>query len=209
MSAQDMNPPMDHHTGLTDEQVVANRVKFGKNILTPPPTTSLWKLYLDKYRDPIVQVLLVAATFSLALAFVEQNFVETIGIFVAIFFATSVGFYFECDAARKFNILNALDEESLVKVRRNGCVAEIPRKDVVVGDLVVIEVGDEIPADGKLVKAVGLLVDESSLTGEPVCPKHVGMDDDGGDEAHEKTYPHDMVLRGTKVMNGRLSLIHI
>lgn len=203
MSTQDIKNVRNHHAGLTDEQVAANRIKFGKNILTPPPTTSLWKLYLDKYRDPIIQVLLVAAAVSLVLAFVEQNFIETIGIFVAIFFATSIGFYFERDAAKKFNILNALNEESLVKVRRNGHVVEIPRKDVVVGDLMIIEVGDEIPADGKLVKAVDLLIDESSLTGEPICSKGINVDDDEEDEADEKTYPHDMVLRSTMVMNGR------
>lgn len=203
MSTQDIRNERVHHTGLTDEQVAANRIKFGKNILTPPPTTSLWKLYLDKYRDPIIQVLLVAAAVSLVLSFVEQNFIETIGIFVAIFFATSVGFYFERDAAKKFNILNALNEESLVKVRRNGHVVEIPRKDVVVGDLMIIEVGDEIPADGKLVKGVDLLIDESSLTGEPICSKGIDVDDDEEDEAYEKTYPHDMVLRSTMVMNGR------
>ena len=203
MSTQDIRNERVNHTGLTDEQAAANRIKFGKNILTPPPTTSLWKLYLDKYRDPIIQVLLVAAAVSLVLAFVEQNFIETIGIFVAIFFATSVGFYFERDAAKKFNILNALNEESLVKVRRNGHVVEIPRKDVVVGDLMIIEVGDEIPADGKLVKAVDLMIDESSLTGEPICSKGIDVDDDEDDEEHEKTYPHDMVLRSTMVMNGR------
>lgn len=203
MSTQNIRNERVHHTGLTDEQVATNRIKFGKNILTPPPTTSLWKLYLDKYRDPIIQVLLVAAAVSLVLAFVEQNFIETIGIFVAIFFATSVGFYFERDAAKKFNILNALNEESLVKVRRNGHVVEIPRKDVVVDDLMIIEVGDEIPADGKLVKGVDLLIDESSLTGEPICSKGIDVDDDEDDEAHEKTYPHDMVLRSTMVMNGR------
>ncbi|ERT56983.1 calcium-translocating P-type ATPase, PMCA-type [Prevotella sp. BV3P1] len=202
MSTQDIKNVRNHHTGLTDEQVAANRIKFGKNILTPPPTASLWKLYLDKYRDPIIQVLLVAAAVSLVLAFVEQNFTETIGIFVAIFFATSIGFYFERDAAKKFNILNALNEESLVKVRRNGHVVEIPRKDVVVGDLMIIEVGDEIPADGKLVKGVDLLIDESSLTGEPICSKGIDVDDDEEDEAHEKTYPHDAVLRSTMVMNG-------
>lgn len=202
MSTQNIRNERVHHTGLTDEQVAANRIKFGKNILTPPPTASLWKLYLDKYRDPIIQVLLVAVAVSLVLAFVEQNFTETIGIFVAIFFATSIGFYFERDAAKKFNILNALNEESLVKVRRNGHVVEIPRKDVVVGDLMIIEVGDEIPADGKLVKGVDLLIDESSLTGEPICSKGIDVDDDEDDEAHEKTYPHDAVLRSTMVMNG-------
>lgn len=200
MDTQQTGYSNTHHAGLTDEQVAENRYRLGANVLTPPPTTSLWKLYLEKFRDPIIQILLVAAVISLGLAFVEQDFVETIGIFIAIFFATGIGFYFERDAAKKFNILNALNEESPVKVRRNGHVVEIPRKDVVIGDVMIIEVGDEIPADGELVKAVDLLIDESSLTGEPICSKGVR----GGDvkEADEKTYPHHVVLRSTMVMNG-------
>ena len=118
--------------GLTDEQVKQSREQHGKNVLTPSQRTSLWKLYLDKYRDPIIQILLVAAFVSLILAFIEKNFMETIGIFVAVFLATTVGFYFERDAAKKFNLLMALSEEQPVKVRRNGKVMEIPRHDVVV-----------------------------------------------------------------------------
>ena len=205
MSIQDMESPNVHVGGLTDEQVAESRYRHGANVLTPPKQTSLWKLYLDKYRDPIIQILLVAAAISLVLAFIEQDFVETIGIFIAIFFATSVGFYFEHDAAKKFNILNALNEESLVKVRRDGHVVEIPRKDLVVGDIVIIEVGDEIPADARLFQAVDLQIDESSLTGEPICTK--GVDEEEFKDSEEVAYPRNMILRSTMVMNGRGSAV--
>ncbi len=182
--------------GLTDEQVKQSREQHGKNVLTPPQRTSLWKLYLDKYRDPIIQILLVAAFVSLILAFIEKNFMETIGIFVAVFLATTVGFYFERDAAKKFNLLTALSEEQPVKVRRNGKVMEIPRHDVVVGDVVLVEVGDEVPADGELIVCNDLQMNESALTGEPVAEKSL---EGGGDGA----YPRNVILRSTMVMNGR------
>ena len=182
--------------GLTDEQVKQSREQHGKNVLTPPQRTSLWKLYLDKYRDPIIQILLVAAFVSLILAFIEKNFMETIGIFVAVFLATTVGFYFERDAAKKFNLLTALSEEQSVKVRRNGKVMEIPRHDVVVGDVVLVEVGDEVPADGELIVCNDLQINESTLTGEPVAEKSL---EGGGDGA----YPRNVILRSTMVMNGR------
>ena len=182
--------------GLTDEQVKQSREQHGKNVLTPPQRTSLWKLYLDKYRDPIIQILLVAAFVSLILAFIEKNFMETIGIFVAVFLATTVGFYFERDAAKKFNLLTALSEEQPVKMRRNGKVMEIPRHDVVVGDVVLVEVGDEVPADGELIVCNDLQMNESTLTGEPVTEKSL---EGGGDGA----YPRNIILRSTMVMNGR------
>ncbi|MGN0285097.1 MAG: calcium-translocating P-type ATPase, PMCA-type [Segatella copri] len=182
--------------GLTDEQVKQSRELHGKNVLTPPQRTSLWKLYLDKYRDPIIQILLVAAFVSLILAFIEKNFMETIGIFVAVFLATTVGFYFERDAAKKFKLLTALSEEQPVKVRRNGKVMEIPRHDVVVGDVVLVEVGDEVPADGELIVCNDLQINESTLTGEPVAEKSL---EGGGDGA----YPRNVILRSTMVMNGR------
>ena len=182
--------------GLTDEQVRQSREQHGKNVLTPPQRTSLWKLYLDKYRDPIIQILLVAAFVSLILAFIEKNFMETIGIFVAVFLATTVGFYFERDAAKKFNLLTALSEEQPVKVRRNDKVMEIPRHDVVVGDVVLVEVGDEVPADGELIVCNDLQINESALTGEPVAEKSL---EGGGDGA----YPRNVILRSTMVMNGR------
>lgn len=191
-----MDIDKNRRIGLTDEQVKQSREQHGKNVLTPPQRTSLWKLYLDKYRDPIIQILLVAAFVSLILAFIEKNFMETIGIFVAVFLATTVGFYFERDAAKKFNLLTALSEEQPVKVRRNGKVIEIPRHDVVVGDVVLVEVGDEVPADGELIVCNDLQINESTLTGEPVAEKSL---EGGGDGA----YPRNVILRSTMVMNGR------
>lgn len=192
----EMDIDKNKRIGLTDEQVKQSREQHGKNVLTPPQRTSLWKLYLDKYRDPIIQILLVAAFVSLILAFIEKNFMETIGIFVAVFLATTVGFYFERDAAKKFNLLTALSEEQPVKVRRNGKVMEIPRHDVVVGDVVLVEVGDEVPADGELIVCNDLQINESALTGEPVAEKSL---EGGGDGA----YPRNIILRSTMVMNGR------
>lgn len=192
----EMNIDKNKRIGLTDEQVKQSREQHGKNVLTPPQRTSLWKLYLDKYRDPIIQILLVAAFVSLILAFIEKNFMETIGIFVAVFLATTVGFYFERDAAKKFNLLTALSEEQPVKVRRNGKVMEIPRHDVVVGDVVLVEVGDEVTADGELIVCNDLQINESALTGEPVAEKSL---EGGGDGA----YPRNVILRSTMVMNGR------
>lgn len=191
-----MDIDKNRRIGLTDEQVKQSREQHGKNVLTPPQRTSLWKLYLDKYRDPIIQILLVAAFVSLILAFIEKNFMETIGIFVAVFLATTVGFYFERDAAKKFNLLTALSEEQPVKVRRNGKVMEIPRHDVVVGDVVLVEMGDEVPADGELIICNDLQINESALTGEPVAEKSL---EGGGDGA----YPRNVILRSTMVMNGR------
>ena len=186
--------------GLNDQQVEQSRNQHGENVLTPPKRTSLLRLYLEKYNDPIIKILLVAAAASLALAFFHNDFIETIGIVLAIILATTIGFYFERDAAKKFDVLTALGEESPVKVRRNGVVTEIPRKDVVVGDVIIIEVGDEIPADGRLIASTDLQIDESSLTGEPIISKHVVTDENPTDK--EATYPSDTVLRSTMVMNG-------
>lgn len=222
-------PHTDPHVGLSDEQVKASRQQYGDNVLTPPKKTSLWKLYLDKYRDPIIQILLVAALVSLVLAFVEHDFVETLGIFIAIFIATTVGFYFECDAARKFRVLTTINEDQPVKVRRDGKVMRVPRRDVVVGDIILVETGDEIPADAVLVEAVNLQIDESSLTGEPLTSKSVtdAQGQQAADAASQhstlnfqhsafaasqhsslntqhssEAYPKNVILRSTMVMNG-------
>lgn len=200
MNEQKTNLQQHFLGGLTNKQVLDSRLLHGNNELTPPASIPLWKLYLEKYKDPIIQILLIAAFVSLGLAFVENNYAETLGIFVAIFLATTVGFYFERDAAKKFNILNTLNEEQLVKVRRNGKVLEILRKEVVVGDVIILETGDEIPADARLIKATDMMVDESTLTGEPICSKYV--DDKTNKKIAERTYPHDIILRSTMVMNG-------
>lgn len=206
--------------GLTDQQVEESRAAHGNNVLTPPKRTSLWKLYLDKYRDPIIQILLVAACISLVLAFVENDFVETIGIIVAVLLATTIGFYFERDAVKKFSILTSMNEDQPVKVRRNGHVTQVPRRDIVVGDIILVETGDEIPADARLLKAINLQVNESSLTGELLTNKSVrnqGASQDSKREEHaeaplnlqdkgkdeKSTYPQDLILRSTMVINGR------
>lgn len=186
------------HVGLTDEQVRDSRAKHGVNLLTPPKRPSLWKLYLEKFEDPVVRVLLVAALFSLIISIVENEYAETIGIIAAILLATGIGFFFEYDANRKFDLLNAVNEETLVKVLRNGHVQEIPRKDVVVGDIVVLETGEEIPADGQLLESITLQVNESNLTGEPVVSKTT-VEADFDEEA---TYASNRVLRGTTVVDG-------
>ena len=188
-------------TGLTPAEVEESRAKHGENVLTPSERTPLWKLYIEKYNDPIIKILIVAALVSLGLAFLNGEFIETLGIFLAIFIATTVGFVFEMDAARKFNALTALGEEEPVKVRRDGDVTEIARHDVVVGDVIIVETGDEIPADALLVEATDLQCDESSLTGEPVMTKHVVDEDHPADT--EATYPSDLILRSTMVMSGR------
>ena len=182
--------------GLSDKEVAESRQRHGDNVLTPPERTSLWRLYIDKYNDPIIKILLVAATISLGLAVIENDFVEAIGIFLAIFFATTVGFYFERDAAKRFDELTALGEEQPVKVVRNGHVVEVPRREIVVDDIVVLGVGDEVPADGILFEAVDLQIDESTLTGEPIISKFVEVKHDGA------TYPSNLALRSTMVMNG-------
>lgn len=194
--SQSTNEP--HLTGLTDQEVIASREKNGINLLTPPKRPSIWKLYLEKFQDPVIRVLLVAAVFSLIISIIESEYAETIGIFFAIFLATGIGFYFEYDANKKFDLLNAVGEETPVTVIRNGKIKEIPRKDIVVGDIVVLNTGEEVPADGTLVEAVSLQVNESTLTGELMVNKTT-------DKAHfdeEATYPSNAVMRGTTITDG-------
>lgn len=186
------------YVGLTDAEVNESRARHGVNLLTPPKRPSLWKLYLEKFEDPVVRVLLVAALLSLIISIVENEYAETIGIIAAILLATGIGFFFEYDANRKFDLLNAVSEETLVKVMRNGHIHEIPRKDVVVGDVVLLETGEEVPADGELLEAVSLQVNESNLTGEPMVNKTVVE----ADFDSEATYASNRVLRGTTVMDG-------
>lgn len=190
------------HLGLTDQEVLQSREKHGVNLLTPPKRPSLLKLYLEKFEDPVVRVLLVAAVFSFIISIIENEYAETIGIIAAILLATGIGFYFEYDANKKFDLLNAVNEETLVKVIRNGRIQEIPRKDVVVGDIVVLETGEEIPADGELIEAISLQVNESNLTGEPVINKTT-VEADFDEEA---TYASNLVMRGTTVVDGHGSM---
>ena len=189
----------EKNQGLTAREVEQSRVKHGENVLTPPRRQSMWRLYLEKYNDPMVRILLVAALVSLVLAFVKDDYIETLGIIAAVLLATTVGFYFERDAARKFDVLTQLGEEQPVKVVRDGQVVEIPRREIVVGDVVVVETGDEVPADGQLFESTDLQVDESSLTGEPMAHKAVQAEQQS---VGEEAYPKDMLLRSSMVMGG-------
>ena len=189
--------------GLTAIEVEKSRLEHGENVLTPPKRQSMWHLYLEKYQDPMIRILLVAAVVSLALAFVKQDFIETLGIIFAIILATTVGFFFERDAARKFDVLTQLGEEQPVKVVRDGKVMEIPRCEVVVGDVVIVETGDEVPADGHLFESTDLQVDESSLTGEPITTKEsLPLSTSQEKTKSEEAYPKDMLLRSSMVMGG-------
>ena len=184
--------------GLTAREVEKSRNDHGNNIITPPKDDSAWKLLLEKFQDPIIRILLLAAVLSLAIGFVHRDFTESIGIICAIILATCVGFWFEWDAQRRFRRLNQVNDDIPVKVMREGSIREIPRRDVVVGDVVYIEGGETIPADGELVEAVSLKINESTLTGEPEVDKTV-------DEAHfdpEATYPSNVAMRGTTVADG-------
>lgn len=195
-----------HYAGLTDAQVLESRAKHGANVLTPPKQDPWWKEFLDKFSDPLIQILLVAGVLSVGISIYEnvwlgqdwKVYFEPIGIFVAILLATGLAFIFEQKANKAFQILNQVNDDERVEVVRNGMTVAIARKDVVVGDIVIIGTGQEIPADGHLLDAVTLLVDESTLTGEPVCAKSVIP----ADFDKDATYPTDHVYRGTKVMEG-------
>ena len=200
--------------GLSAAEVEKSRLEHGENVLTPPRRQSMWRLYIEKYQDPMIRILLVAAVVSLTLAFVKQDFIETLGIIFAIILATTVGFFFERDAARKFDVLTQLGEEQPVKVVREGKVVEIPRREVVVSDVVIVETGDEVPADGQLFESTDLQVDESSLTGEPITTKeslplapsiatpHSDFESKKEKENSDEAYPKDMLLRSSMVMGG-------
>ena len=187
-----------HYSGLTDTQVKESREKFGSNLLTPPQKTPLWKLFFEKFQDPIIRILLIAALLSLCISFIHNEYAETIGIFCAIFLATGVAFGFEMDANKKFDILNQVNDDVMIKVIRNGNLQEVPKKDIVVGDIVLLETGEEVPADGELLEAISLQIDESCLTGELMIDKTTNPEDFDS----EATYPSNWVMRGTKVLDG-------
>ena len=159
------------YKGLNEQQVEESRRVNGNNLLTPPKRDSIWKLYFEKFKDPVIKILLLAAFFSLIISCIENEYAETIGIIIAIFLATGIGFYFEYDAGKKFDLLNASNEETSVRVIRNGAIHEISRKEIVVGDIALLENGEEVPADGKLLEAVSMQINESNLTGEPMVEK--------------------------------------
>lgn len=195
------------YQGLTSAQVEESRRLHGENVLTPPEKTPLWKQFLEKFEDPIIQILLVAWVLSMIIAGVHcwgpeavgfSAFLEPLGIFFAIMLASCVGFFFEVKANKAFDVLNTVNDDILVTVIRDGRITEVSRKDVVVGDVVILNTGEEIPADGHLMEAVSLQVNESTLTGEPIIDKTIKEEDFDKDA----TYPSNVVMRGTTVVDG-------
>ena len=195
-----------HLQGLTDAEVTKSRELNGLNILTPPEKEPLWKKFLEKFKDPLIIILLIAGLLSVGISCYEYwglhqsstVFFEPIGIFMAILLATGLAFIFELKADREFSLLNQVSDEEAVQVIRNGHPMQIPRKDVVVGDIVILNTGEEIPADGELLEAVMLSVDESTLTGEPQCRKTT----EAAEFDKEATFPSNHAMRGTKIMEG-------
>ena len=195
-----------HYTGLTAREVAQSRSKYGENVLTPPAKDPLWLQFLDKFRDPLIIILLIAGALSILISCYEYFglgdgptvFFEPVGIFVAIMLATGLSFYFEYQADKEFAILNKVNDDEPVEVIRDSNTTQIPRREVVVGDIVIVNTGEEIPADGELMESTLLNVDESTLTGEPMCAKTtVASEFDS-----QATFPSNHVMKGTKVMEG-------
>lgn len=194
------------YKGLDDSQVAESRQRYGVNMLTPPKKKSVWLLFFEKFNDPIIRILLIALALSVGVSCYQYfkgleeatAFFEPLGIFVAIVLATGVGFIFELNANKKFDILNKVNDDQLFKAIRNGNITEIPKKDIVVGDIIVLDTGDEVPADGVLLEAVSLQVNESTLTGEPLISKTI----DEKNFKHDVTYPSNEVMKGTTVVDG-------
>ncbi|WP_289875591.1 calcium-translocating P-type ATPase, PMCA-type [Duncaniella muris] len=195
-----------HYTGLTDAEVSASRLNNGINILTPPAKKPLWKRFLEKFRDPLIIILMIAGVLSICISCYEfwglgegsGVFFEPCGIFIAILLATGLAFFFEQKADKEFALLNQINDDEPVQVIRNGCVTQITRQDVVVGDIVILNTGEEVPADGELLEAVSLNIDESTLTGEPICHKTT----DPARFDKDATFPGNHAMRGTKIMEG-------
>ncbi len=195
-----------HYTGLTDAEVLESRNKNGVNVLTPAEQTPLWKRFLEKFGDPLIIILLIAGALSIGISCYEYwgldkgagVFFEPLGIFIAILLATGLAFIFELKADKEFALLNQVNDDEPVQVIRNGNVTQVPRKEIVVGDIVILNTGEEVPADGELLEAVSMNIDESTLTGEPMCHKTT----DPEQFNPEDTFPSNHAMRGTKVMEG-------
>lgn len=195
-----------HYTGLSAQEVEASRKEHGENVLTPPAKKPIWLQFLDKFKDPLIIILILAGVLSIGISFYEYLglghgaavFFEPGGIFVAILLATGLSFYFEYQADKEFAILNQVNDDEPVEVIRQSNITEVPRRNIVVGDIVVLNTGEEVPADGELLESIQLSVDESSLTGEPICPKTT--DESLFDK--DATFASNHVMKGTKVMEG-------
>lgn len=195
--------------GLTEQQVLESRRLHGDNVLTPPPRKSLWAQFLEKFDDPLIKILLVALALSVGISLYElmhlqqgwEVLFEPLGIVIAVVLATMVGFLVEVNANKKFDLLNRTNDDLLVKVMRDGHVTQVPRRDIVVGDIVILDTGERVPADGRLTQSVSMSVDESSLTGEPIAHK-THILEKAGNSDHETTYPANVLLRGSTVSEG-------
>ena len=201
-----MSNEQQHFQGLTAREVEESRIRNGANILTPPAKEPLWKRFLEKFGDPLIIILLIAGALSIGISCYEYwgldkgagVFFEPIGIFIAILLATGLAFIFELKADKEFALLNQVNDDEPVQVIRDGNAMQVPKKDVVVGDIVILNTGEEVPADGELLEAVALNIDESTLTGEPICAKTT----DPAKFDHDHTFPDNHAMRGTKVMEG-------
>ena len=201
-----MSNEQQHFQGLTAREVEESRLRNGANILTPPAKEPLWKRFLEKFGDPLIIILLIAGALSIGISCYEYwgldkgagVFFEPIGIFIAILLATGLAFIFELKADKEFALLNQVNDDEPVQVIRDGNAMQVPKKDVVVGDIVILNTGEEVPADGELLEAVALNIDESTLTGEPICAKTT----DPAKFDHDHTFPDNHAMRGTKVMEG-------
>ena len=202
----------NHTTGLTAEQVLVSREAHGSNVITPPAREPLWKQFLEKFNDPLIKILLVALLLSVSLSLYEYFglhmgltiLFEPIGIFVAIVLATLVGFLVEVNANKKFRLLNQTDDHVGVKVMRDGHITQVPRCDIVVGDIVILDTGEKIPADGNVIDSFNLTVDESSFTGEPSAWKT--HDAEAAAQEKDATYPANMLLRGSTIIEGNAKM---
>lgn len=186
--------------GLTDKEVEANRAKYGENLITPAPSTPWYKLFLEKFNDPIVRILMVAAFVSIAVGVVEGHYYEGIGIIFAILLATGLSFFNEFKAGQEFELLNKVGDVAPVKVVRNGKYQSISKNEIVFGDIVILDTGEEVPADGEIIQSTTFEVDESKLTGESI-PAKKGVEGTL-DGSHENAYPYFQVLSGTNVVGG-------
>ena len=201
------NIDVDPSVGLTQQQVELMRKTYGRNVLTPPERDPWWKQLLGNFDDPTIKILLAAAVISLIMTVVskyvlhehEATFIDSIGIFLAVGLATIVAFLSERKSEREFDLLNDVKEAIDIKVIRDGELHTIPIADVVVGDIVRLDMGDKVPADGVLLGSLHLAVDESLLTGESLPADKKAINDIGRiTDSTDET----RVSRGTMVMDG-------
>jgi len=162
--------------------------------------------FFGGFKDPLYRILIVVFVLSIGISVYEDlwagegssTYFEPIGIIVALLLATGVAFFLERNNEKTFQSLNEVNDDTLVKVIRNDHVSQVPRRDIVVGDIVILETGEEVPADCELLEALNLIVNESSLTGELQAEKTT----DATAFDHEATYPSNHIMKGTTLIEG-------